>query len=73
MSKRLELKLTLDFSDDITEKEHKHIIENTMQALVNHVESSEEGLSGDNFEGYTTDIRLESDNFVDVWNVKTGM
>lgn len=47
------VKVELIFSDNITEEQLEIIGANVMQALISQVQCSEQGLVGDNFEGYS--------------------
>jgi hypothetical protein len=67
LSKIIEVTVTIEMSVDIPKEQSVNIVENTLEALVNHVEGSEQGLSGDNFEGFTTHITVEHDKFSKAW------
>jgi hypothetical protein len=61
MAKKIKLKVTIEMSKNILKKQKLTILNNALLALVNHVENSEQGLSGSEFEGFTTYIKIEHD------------
>ena len=72
MSKIIELKVTIEMSEDIPKEQTAIIVENALEALVNHVDCSEQGLAGDDFEGFTNHITVEHDNFAQEWGTIDG-
>ena len=72
MLRTIELKVTIEMSEDIPKEQNAIIVENALEALVNHVDCSEQGLSGDDFEGYTTHITVEHDDFAQEWGTIDG-
>lgn len=51
----------LTFSDAIDQRRLDIIGANVMQALISQVECSEQGLVGEDFEGYTAEIKVYSE------------
>jgi len=72
MSNRIELKVTIELSEGASDQE-ANVTENIMQALVHAVESSEQGIAGDDAEGYTTDIEVSSNKLVQHWSFAEGI
>ena len=62
MASTIELKLTLEFSENGAEQHEGDIRRNVLQALVNHVENSEAGIAGNNFDAFAGKIIIESIN-----------
>lgn len=73
MSRIIELTVSIEMSEDIPKEQNANIVENVLEAIVNHVDCSEEGIAGDDFEGYTTHIEVSHDDFVQQWGVVGGM
>ena len=48
------------------------VTEETIKALVNHVEGSENGLTGDH-DCYTTHIEVSSDELTQYWDITGGI
>lgn len=71
--KKVKLEVEIVVSDDITTKEQvRDITENVMEALVNHVNGSEKGIVGDDFEGYTKELIVSSPVITKLWEYSTN-
>ena len=58
----------LTFSDNINQEQLDIIGKNVMQALISQVECSEQGLVGEDFEGYTAEIKVYTTSMIHNWN-----
>lgn len=70
MSKKIRLTVEVTLSDEVTKSSQIiAVTENVLKALVNHIDGSEEGIVGDDFEGYTTKLVVSSLPVTKVWNL----
>ena len=58
----------LTFSDNINQEQLDIIGKNVMQALISQVECSEQGLVGEEFDGYTAEIKVYTTSMIHNWN-----
>ena len=62
----------LTFSQDVDNEPKEVIGANVMQALIRQAQCSEQGLVGNDFEGYTKEMTVTTDKMVQHWDCQTN-